>query len=150
MNFFIISKERKRSKLGFPRQLRMNQQQITENLSCSLVFVDGSSYLFGFCANSGYWLITHLIVDKYLVLILTIFGLLLNFIYLQFFGGFFHWFLIDFVVLSAFVFSFFLDYIILFELQKRGGFSRNIRFLCFLQYFRLAFKNPIFDRLIFL
>ena len=24
--------------------------------------------------------------------------------------------------------------------------SRNIRFLCFLQYFRLAFKSPIFDR----
>ena len=31
-------------------------------------------------------------------------------------------------------------------LFQRRLFSRNISFLCFLQYFRLAFENPIFDR----
>ena len=104
-----------------------------------LVSIDGSSNLFWFCANCGYWQ-TLFIVVRYLIRILLIFSLLLNFIY--FFWQFFHWFCCIFCVCFL---LFLWSYYFVHTEEERQLFSWNICFLCFLQYIHLAFKNPIFD-----
>ena len=71
-------------------------------LSSSLVSADDSSYLFGFCANRRYWRITYFCLVRNLILVLTIFGLLIEFyLYLIFCNFFSIGLLIGFVVLSA-------------------------------------------------
>ena len=105
-------------------------------LSCLLVSVDDTSYLFGFFANDGYWWITHFIVVRYLILILLIIGLLFNFLV---------FFFICFVVLSVFVFWFLFfpwSYYFVCAEEERWLFSQNIHFVCFFQYSCLALIPP--------
>ena len=91
--------------------------------SHNILSVDDSSYLFGFCANRGYWGIAHSTIVRFLILILLIFGLLLHFL------AFFSLVLLYFPRL-VFGFCFFLDHIILFALKKRGDCSLKIFTFC--------------------